>query len=101
MQGRLHNAGVNGMRCIGSSFNEDMPLSDLRTEDQAANLHRVGAMLPGFASGFPPEKLGGRVAFRGMSFDRLQILGALDERTSQDGRTALGCTHAWRWDREE
>ena len=69
----------DGVHCIGSTFNEDMTQSDVRIEDHLANLQRLDAMLPGFAQGTTPQMLDGRVAFRGMSFDRLPVLGALPD----------------------
>ncbi len=75
---------IDGAHCIGASFNEDMADPEMRAEDHVANLQRLEAMLPGFGSGITPEMLGGRVAFRGMSFDRLPIVGALSD-TDQDG----------------
>ena len=74
---------IDGMHCIGASFNEDMLDAQMRTEDHAANLYRLDAMLPGFGDGITPEMLGGRVAFRAMSFDRLPVLGALTDPKSQ------------------
>ena len=81
---------IDGAHCIGASFNEDMPEAELRTEDHVANLQRLEAMLPGFGGGITPEMLGGRVAFRGMSFDRLPVVGALPDpgspnTTDQEG----------------
>jgi tRNA 5-methylaminomethyl-2-thiouridine biosynthesis bifunctional protein len=68
---------LDGMHCLGASFNEDLPDRSIRIEDHDANLRRLEAMLPGFASGITPAMLDGRVSFRGMSFDRLPVLGAL------------------------
>lgn len=68
---------IDGAHCIGASFNEEMDEPNMRTEDHVANLQRLEAMLPGFGGGITPEALGGRVAFRGMSFDRLPVVGAL------------------------
>ena len=81
---------VDGFHCFGSSFNEDMPEPEMRSEDHLANLRRLEAMLPGFGDGIAPESLSGRVAFRAMSFDRLPVLGALSDpglpaTTDQDG----------------
>jgi tRNA 5-methylaminomethyl-2-thiouridine biosynthesis bifunctional protein len=70
---------VDGMHCLGASFNEDMPDPDMRNEDHLANLSRLEAMLPGFGDGITPEMLSGRVAFRAMSFDRLPVLGAISD----------------------
>lgn len=71
-----------GMHCIGASFNEDLPDPNIRREDHEGNLQRLEAMLPGFGESLTPEMLGGRVAFRGMSFDRLPVLGALPQAGS-------------------
>lgn len=76
---------IEAMHCIGASFNEEMPDPNLRIEDHAANLGRLQAMLPGFGEGVAPEMLGGRVAFRTMSYDRLPVLGALHDPTGERG----------------
>jgi tRNA 5-methylaminomethyl-2-thiouridine biosynthesis bifunctional protein len=75
---------IDGTHCIGASFNEDMADPQMRTEDHAANLNRLESMLPGFGEGMTPDRLGGRVAFRAMSFDRLPVLGAMPGE-GQDG----------------
>jgi len=67
----------DGVHCLGASFNEDVLEEAPRIEDHDANLHRLEHMLPGFGAGLTPESLDGRVAFRGMSFDRLPVLGEL------------------------
>ncbi len=46
---------IDGVHCIGASFNEDMADPDLRTEDHVANLQRIEAMLPGFGDGIRPR----------------------------------------------
>jgi tRNA 5-methylaminomethyl-2-thiouridine biosynthesis bifunctional protein len=74
---------IEGIHCLGSSFNEDMPDPGLRVEDHEANLRRLEAMPPGFASGMSPAMLDGRVAFRAMSHDRLPILGELAEKQGE------------------
>jgi tRNA 5-methylaminomethyl-2-thiouridine biosynthesis bifunctional protein len=75
---------VDGMHCIGASFNEDMLEPGVLAADHVANLRRLEAMLPGFGDGVAPEALGGRVAFRAMSADRLPVLGALSGPRSRD-----------------
>ena len=75
---------IDAMHCVGATFNEDLPEQDLRIEDHATNLQRLEAMLPGFGDGVAPGTLGGRVAFRAMSFDRLPVLGALADPQSQE-----------------
>jgi tRNA 5-methylaminomethyl-2-thiouridine biosynthesis bifunctional protein len=74
----------DGMHCIGASFNEDLPEPNIRREDHEGNLQRLEAMLPGFGDGMTAEMLGGRVAFRGMSFDRLPVVGALPQRVARN-----------------
>jgi tRNA 5-methylaminomethyl-2-thiouridine biosynthesis bifunctional protein len=74
---------IDGAHCIGASFNEDMAEPAMRAEDHMANLQRLEAMLPGFAESITPGMLGGRVAFRAMSFDRLPVLGAIPDPQSQ------------------
>ena len=75
---------IDGAYCIGASFNEDMAEPAMRIDDHVANLQRLEAMLPGFGDGVTPEMLGGRVAFRAMSFDRLPVLGALTDPALPD-----------------
>ena len=75
---------IDGAHCIGASFNEGVLDQEMRTEDHAANLFRLEAMLPGFSDGIAPEMLSGRVAFRAMAVDRLPILGALPDPLSHD-----------------
>ena len=75
---------IDGMHCLGASFNEDMAEQNLRTEDHVANLRRLEAMLPGFGDGIAPGMLGGRVGFRATSVDRLPVLGAIADSQSQD-----------------
>jgi tRNA 5-methylaminomethyl-2-thiouridine biosynthesis bifunctional protein len=84
---------IDGAHCIGATFNEDMAVPETRIEDHEANLQRLEAMLPGFAEGITPEMLGGRVAFRAMSFDRLPVLGALPEpsQDSSDDNGLFAC----------
>jgi tRNA 5-methylaminomethyl-2-thiouridine biosynthesis bifunctional protein len=68
---------LDGVHCLGASFNEGMLEEGTRVEDHAANLKRLDRMLPGFGAGVTPESLDGRVAFRAMAADRLPVLGAL------------------------
>ena len=68
---------LDGMHCLGSSFNEGMLEESSRVEDHAANLRRLELMLPGFGAGVEPDSLVGRVAFRAMSTDGLPVLGEL------------------------
>jgi tRNA 5-methylaminomethyl-2-thiouridine biosynthesis bifunctional protein len=68
---------VNGLHCVGASFNEGMVETAERTDDHAGNLERLQRMLPGYANGLRPEDLRGRVSFRTMARDRLPAVGGL------------------------
>jgi tRNA 5-methylaminomethyl-2-thiouridine biosynthesis bifunctional protein len=80
----------DGVHCLGASFNEDMLEAAPRIEDHDANLDRLEHMLPGFGAGLAAESLDGRVAFRGMSFDRLPVLGELPSAPGLFACLALG-----------
>ena len=80
----------DGAHCLGASFNEDALEEAPRIEDHADNLHRLEHMLPGFGAGLAAESLDGRVAFRGMSFDRLPVLGELPSAPGLFACLALG-----------
>jgi len=80
----------DGVHCLGASFNEGSLEEGTRVEDHAANLRRLGRMLPGFGTGVAPESLDGRVAFRAMSADRLPVLGRLPSEPGLYACLALG-----------
>lgn len=81
---------LDGMHCLGSSFNEGMIEESSRVEDHAANLRRLELMLPGFGAGVQPDNLVGRVAFRAMSTDGLPVLGELPDEPGLFACLALG-----------
>jgi tRNA 5-methylaminomethyl-2-thiouridine biosynthesis bifunctional protein len=81
---------LEGVHCLGASFNEGMLEEGTRVEDHAANLRRLERMLPGFGTGMAPESLNGRVAFRAMAVDRLPVLGALPDESGLFACLALG-----------
>ena len=81
---------LDGMHCLGSSFNEGMLEESSRVEDHAANLRRLELMLPGFGAGVEPDSLVGRVAFRAMSTDGLPVLGELPAEPGLFACLALG-----------
>jgi tRNA 5-methylaminomethyl-2-thiouridine biosynthesis bifunctional protein len=81
---------LDGVHCLGASFNEGMLEEGTRVEDHAANLRRLDRMLPGFGAGVAPERLDGRVAFRAMATDRLPVLGALSSEPGLFACLALG-----------
>ena len=80
----------DGVYCLGASFNEEVLEAAASIEDHAANLRRLEHMLPGFGEGLSAESLDGRVAFRGMSFDRLPVLGELPSAPGMFACLALG-----------
>jgi tRNA 5-methylaminomethyl-2-thiouridine biosynthesis bifunctional protein len=79
---------VDGMHCLGASFNEGVDDPSERLEDHESNLRRLDAMLPGIGSGFDAAALHGRVAFRTMATDRLPVLGALASVGGADAELA-------------
>jgi tRNA 5-methylaminomethyl-2-thiouridine biosynthesis bifunctional protein len=81
---------LDGMHCLGSSFNEGMLEESSRVEDHAANLRRLELMLPGFGAGVEPDSMVGRVAFRAMSTDGLPLLGELPDEPGLFACLALG-----------
>jgi tRNA 5-methylaminomethyl-2-thiouridine biosynthesis bifunctional protein len=83
---------VDGMHCLGASFNEGMEDPSERVEDHESNLRRLDAMLPGIGSGFDAVSLHGHVAFRTMATDRLPVLGELPTVGGADAElTGLYC----------
>ncbi len=68
---------INGVHCVGASFNEGMNDDALRVEDHAENLRRLRRIAPGFGGATEAAVLGGRVSFRSMSVDLMPIAGEL------------------------
>ena len=66
---------VDGLSCAGATAIADDAGSELRTAEHAENLAKLNFILPGYAAGYDPEKLDGRVGFRPMSPDRLPMIG--------------------------
>ncbi len=66
---------VDGVRCAGATSIADDAGSELRATEHAENLAKLNFILPGYAAGYDPEKLDGRVGFRPMSPDRLPMIG--------------------------
>jgi tRNA 5-methylaminomethyl-2-thiouridine biosynthesis bifunctional protein len=68
---------VDGVCCLGASYDvvDDDPQP--RESDHAANLERLERLLPGFGTGLNPAVLRGRVGFRTVTPDRLPLVGAV------------------------
>lgn len=68
---------VDGLRCVGATFDVDDADSAVRMRDHQENLATLEAMLPGYSTGLDPAQLQGRVGFRPASPDRLPMVGAI------------------------
>lgn len=69
--------GIDGLRCVGASFDVDDPETGLRERDHIDNLATLEAMLPGYTAAIDPSRINGRVGFRPVSSDRLPMIGAV------------------------
>lgn len=68
---------IDGVRCVGATFQLDDPDETLRREDQRAILERLERMLPGYVAAHATVELAGRVGFRPVTPDRLPMVGAI------------------------
>lgn len=78
-----------GVHCVGASFHRGGEPA-LRTEDHVANLARLDSMLPGASAGIAADTLGGRVAFRPVSPDKMPLVGTVYPATAQAQGRDLG-----------
>jgi tRNA 5-methylaminomethyl-2-thiouridine biosynthesis bifunctional protein len=67
---------VDGVCVVGASFDIDDADPAPRADSDAGNLERLEKMLP---LNSRPQAIGGRVAFRSVTPDRLPVVGALAE----------------------
>ncbi len=82
---------VDGLLCVGASFDVDDPETAMRQSDHRDNLARITAMLPGYPVDFDQAgKLQGRVGFRPLAPDRLPLIGALPGQPQAWLLTAYG-----------
>lgn len=88
-RGGYVSPAIDGLRCAGATFSVDDDEPSLRSADHAENLEKLEAMLPGYASGLDPARLGGRVGFRPASPDRLPLVGAVPRTVPIDPATPL------------
>lgn len=88
-RGGYVSPAIDGLRCAGATFSVDDDEPSLRNADHAENLDKLEAMLPGYASGLDPARLGGRVGFRPASPDRLPLVGAVPRAVPIDPATPL------------
>jgi tRNA 5-methylaminomethyl-2-thiouridine biosynthesis bifunctional protein len=81
---------VDGVCCLGASYDvvDDDPRP--RESDHTANLERLERLLPGFGTGLKPAALPGRVGFRTVTPDRLPLVGALSAAGGQGLFACLG-----------
>lgn len=68
---------VEGLHCLGATYDFDDPDPTVRQDSHALNLARLQDMVPGFTAPLDPAQLGGRVGFRALTIDRLPLVGAL------------------------
>jgi len=80
---------VDGIRCVGASFNIDDDDNEIRRGEHRENLARLDAMLPGYAAGIAPDALEGRVGFRSVTRDRMPIVGAIADADTPPGAPRL------------
>ena len=79
---------VDGVCCLGASYDAVGDEAPPRESDHAANLERLERLLPGFGAGLDPRALQGRVGFRTVTPDRLPLVGMLP---LADGRGLFAC----------
>ena len=80
---------IDGVRCAGATFSVDDEDPSLRVTDHRENLAKLDFILPGFAAGFDPTRLDGRVGFRPASPDRLPMVGAVPSVRQADRASPL------------
>lgn len=68
---------VDGIACLGATFDVEDEDPACRISGHAANLMRLERLLPGAAASLVPEHLHGKVGFRPASPDRLPLVGAV------------------------
>ncbi|WP_018989874.1 bifunctional tRNA (5-methylaminomethyl-2-thiouridine)(34)-methyltransferase MnmD/FAD-dependent 5-carboxymethylaminomethyl-2-thiouridine(34) oxidoreductase MnmC [Aromatoleum toluclasticum] len=80
---------IDGVRCAGATFSVNDEDPSLRVTDHRENLAKLDFILPGFAAGFDPARLDGRVGFRPASPDRLPMVGAVPSVRQADRASPL------------
>jgi tRNA 5-methylaminomethyl-2-thiouridine biosynthesis bifunctional protein len=83
-----------GVHCVGASFHRGGDAA-IRKEDHRANLDRLQSMLPGYRADVEPASLGGRVAFRPVSPDKLPIVGAMYRPDATPQGRDLSAVERW------
>jgi tRNA 5-methylaminomethyl-2-thiouridine biosynthesis bifunctional protein len=77
LRGGMVLPAVDGLCVVGATYDLEDEDPALRVESHAANLERAARILPGFV--FDPQAVGGRVAFRAVTADRLPVAGRMQE----------------------
>jgi tRNA 5-methylaminomethyl-2-thiouridine biosynthesis bifunctional protein len=92
---------ANGVTLTGATYELDDPDTSLRPAGHLENLERVAQMLPAFAGATEPEHgraraaaLGGRVAFRCVTSDRMPMIGNFADEAAS-AREAGRLRGAW------
>lgn len=68
---------VDGVACLGATFDFDDEETECRLSGHEANLARLERLLPGASAGLDAATLAGKVGFRPSTPDRLPLVGAL------------------------
>ena len=66
---------VDGLHCVGASYDVGSEDLDERIDDHRGNLQRLDRLLPDYAAKVDPATLSGRVALRTVTLDRMPLLG--------------------------
>jgi tRNA 5-methylaminomethyl-2-thiouridine biosynthesis bifunctional protein len=66
---------IDGMHCIGASYEAGSHDLSGRLEDHLGNLQRLERLVPGYARGIDARTLTGRAALRAVAPDRMPIAG--------------------------
>ena len=81
---------VDGVHCLGATYDTSRDDAQPRDADHATNLERLERLLPGFGTGLDPAALRGRVGFRAVSPDRLPLAGTVPLAGAQGLFACLG-----------
>ncbi|MEI6714471.1 MAG: FAD-dependent 5-carboxymethylaminomethyl-2-thiouridine(34) oxidoreductase MnmC [Verrucomicrobiota bacterium] len=85
--------GVDGVSCLGATFEFETDDEALSTGGHRENLARLPSFFPGEKGEWTVEGLAGRVGFRSLTADRMPVVGALPDlaKMDQSGRQDWVC----------